>query len=103
EVSACPLHARSGGKPGELTVTPGETDTAPELGRACWQGAGRQLSLNFLAIYRLAERSQDTLLTLTAIPAVRGDELHRASHGQDLTWIDTGSTCLTRWPQQATE
>jgi hypothetical protein len=33
EASACPFHARSGGKPGELTVTPGKADSATELGK----------------------------------------------------------------------
>jgi hypothetical protein len=42
EVSACTLRARSGGKPGELTVTPGEADTAPELGRTSSPGVGRR-------------------------------------------------------------
>jgi hypothetical protein len=43
EVSACPLRARSGCKPGELMVTPGEADTAPKLGRTSSPGAGRRL------------------------------------------------------------
>ena len=42
EVSACPLRARSGSKPGELTVTPGEASTASELERASSPGAGRR-------------------------------------------------------------
>ena len=44
QVSACPLHARSGSKPGELTVTPGEANTAPELGRTSSPGAGQRPS-----------------------------------------------------------
>jgi hypothetical protein len=33
EASACPLHARSGGQPRELTVTPGKANSATELGK----------------------------------------------------------------------
>ena len=40
DVSACPLRARSGGKPGEFTVTSGDADMPPELERAGSPGAG---------------------------------------------------------------
>ncbi len=46
EVSACPLRARSGSKPGELAVTPGEANTAPELGRASSQAQADDLLSN---------------------------------------------------------
>jgi hypothetical protein len=42
EVTARPLRARSDRKPGEFTVTPGEANTAPELGRASSPSAGRR-------------------------------------------------------------
>ena len=44
EVTACPLRARSDGTPGEFTVTPGEANTAPELGRTSSPNTSRRPS-----------------------------------------------------------
>lgn len=43
-VSACPLRARSDGKPGELTVAPGEASTVPS-----WDGPARQVRAHDLS------------------------------------------------------